>query len=122
MSDAELAPEVQRLISETVSSMDHVEALFHLYQLAEVTKPGLAGAAHLDVERLDSVLRDLDDGGLIAQTREFFRITDDPRNRAAVESFAEAYNTRPVTLIRAVRSRITPLSTFADAFRRRGDG
>jgi hypothetical protein len=39
--------------------------------------------------------------------------------RAAVDNLEIAYNTRPVTLVRALYDRTAPIQSFADAFRLR---
>ena len=44
-----------------------------------------------------------------------------PELRAGVEALAVAYNERPVTLVRAIYERPSPIQSFADAFRLRQD-
>jgi DNA-binding IclR family transcriptional regulator len=123
MDEYSLPPEVQRLIAETLESMDHLEVLFHISQQPEATAELLAEKAHIEPARLARVLRDLEHSKLIADEQGVYCITHNSRDRLAVELLAEAYNARPVTLIRAVYARPTPLRSFADAFRlRREDG
>ena len=79
----------------------------------------LAHDAHIDRAQVASVLRDLANAKLIVAHDGLYRLTTNPRDRAAIEQFAETYNARPVTLIRAVYARPSPLRSFADAFRLR---
>ncbi len=115
----ELPAEVLRLIGEAVSSMDHVDLLFHLTKRGETTVGLLAADTHLDHKVVVRVLGELAKAGLVVERHGRFGVTGDPRNRAAVELLAEMYNARPVSLVRAVYARTSPITTFADAFRLR---
>lgn len=112
-----LPPEVQRLIDETLASMDHVEVLFRVSRAGQATAEWLARDAHIDQAQLSKLLRDLEHAKLIVRDGESYHVTESSRDRAAVDEFAATYNARPVTLIRAVYARPSPLRSFADAFR-----
>ena len=119
MDENALPAEVRRLINEHLESMDHVEVLFRIARRAEAAPDWLAHDAHIDRAQVASVLRDLANAKLIVAHDGLYRLTTNPRDRAAIEQFAETYNARPVTLIRAVYARPSPLRSFADAFRLR---
>jgi len=61
--------------------------------------------------------------GLIAETDESparYRFeAESPELASDVKQLLAAYNTQPVTLIRAIYDSRTPLASFADAFRLR---
>ena len=114
-----LPPEVQRLIDDALTSMDHVEVLFRISRAGEATAEWLARDAHIEQTQVMKVLRDLEHAKLIVHDGESYRVTQTARDRAAVDEFAGTYNARPVTLIRAVYARPSPLRSFADAFRLR---
>jgi len=120
MSDEySLPPEVERLINEALVSMDHVEVLFRLGRKGEATREWLAQDVHIAPATLSKALRDLEDAHLITRHGASYRVTQNSRDQAAVDAFVTAYNTRPVTLIRAVYARPSPVRSFADAFRLR---
>jgi len=102
MDDSSLPPEVRRLIDESLESMDHVEVLFRVARHGQTTPDWLARDAHIDQTRVTRVLRDLERANLVADDDGVFCVASGARDRAAVEQFADMYNTRPVTLIRAV--------------------
>jgi len=122
LTDSDIPAEVKRLIQDALSSMDHVEVLFRLHRDQVATPEHIAADAHIDAAIVMRVLRDLADAGIVVETDGQYRVTDAARDRSAVEALVEMYNTRPVTLIRAVYARVSPVKTFADAFRiRRND-
>jgi hypothetical protein len=116
-----LPSEVQRLIDDALASMDHVEVLFRVCRYGPVTAEWLARDAHIERAVVDRVLRNLEHARLVIADGAAFSVTSNPRGRAAVEQFAEMYNSRPVTLIRAVYARPSAARSFADAFRIRRD-
>lgn len=119
----ELPSEVQRLIAEVIASMDHVEVLRRLSAGRETTATAesLAGETNIATALLARVLHDLQDAHLIGITDGQIRYSANARDDAAVQSLIHMYNTRPVTLVRAVYARLSPVRTFADAFRIRRD-
>jgi hypothetical protein len=114
-----LPPEVRRLIDQVLASMDHVEVLFRLGRDGEATFQSLAKDVHVAPAQLGKALLDLEKAGLISSHGSTYRVTEDSRDRASVDAFVATYNTRPVTLIRAVYARPSPVRSFADAFRLR---
>jgi|SRR5581483_10712958 len=118
--DTVLPPEVRRLINETLESMDHVELLFRIVRKGEATAEWLAQDAHVDRNQVAQVLKDLERAKLLIAADGVYRVTTSARERAAVELFADTYNARPVTLIRAVYARPSSVRSFANAFRLRG--
>jgi transcription initiation factor IIE alpha subunit len=115
MDDGSLPAEVVRLIKDNLESMDHVEVLFRIARQGEVNAEWLAEDAHIERAQVTRVLRDLEKDKLITSHEGQYRVA--AGEQAAIEQFAETHNTRPVTLIRAVYARPTPLRSFADAFR-----
>ena len=99
--------------------MDHVEVLFRIGRIGDTTAAWLAEDAHIERSQVNRVLKDLERQKLIVSREGQVRLAAGPRERAAVALFVETYNARPVTLIRAVYARPTPLRSFADAFRLR---
>lgn len=119
MENHALPQDVLRLIDDALPSMDHVEVLFRVCRESPLRAESLAQAAHIEPGRIAAVLRDLQRAHLITNDEGLYRITQSARDRAAVEQFAEAYNARPIALIRAMQERSSPLRSFADAFRLR---
>lgn len=119
MDDRSLPDEVRRLIDGALASMDHVEVLFRIAEQGDASAESLARHAHIEPSQLAKVLEDLKRAKLIANDGASYFVTQSPRDRAAVEELAAAYNARPMTLIRAVYARRSPLRSFADAFRLR---
>lgn len=117
MGESSLPPEVHRLINEALASMDHVEVLFQIAREGEVTSDWLVQHVHIEPAKLRTVLRDLEEAALIRLDGSSYRVTTNTRDRSAVEAFVIAYNTRPVTLIKAVYARPSAIRSFADAFR-----
>ncbi len=121
MEENSLPPEVRRLIDEVLESMDHVEILYRLSRGAHTDAEWLAKDAHVEIARTNRVLRDLERAKLVLAADGKYRLTQSPRDQAIVAAFASAYEARPVTLIRAVYGRTSPVQLFADAFRLRRD-
>jgi hypothetical protein len=119
MADKDLPSEVHRLIAEVISSMDHVEVLRRLQARPEepMTLDAIAADTHLDRGLLVRVLHDLQSVHLISESDGVYRYVANTRDADGVRQLIEMYNTRPVTLVRAVYARLSPVKTFADAFR-----
>ncbi|HEY4219074.1 MAG TPA: helix-turn-helix domain-containing protein [Gemmatimonadaceae bacterium] len=113
----DLPVEVRRLIDDVLETMDHVEILFRIGRTGEATAEWLAQDAHVEPAQVTRVVRDLERAKLIVSKDGTYRVTSNPDARAAVDAFTETYNARPVTLIRAIYSRPSPLRYFADSFR-----
>ncbi len=124
MTDSALPEEVRRLIDRVVASMDHVEVLIRLYRSPDepIAAHRLAAEAHIQPAQLERVIHDLEREELIAGSDGLYHLAASPSDRAAVDRLGDMYNTRPVTLIRAIYARLSPVNSFADAFRlRRND-
>ena len=126
MADNALPVEVRQLIARHLATMEQVDVLLLLARTPEQWRSG---------EEIRTGLR-IDETGVAARTFDELRaarlieVDDgdpiryryapaDPRDRAAVDLLALAYNERPVTLVRAIYARPTPAQSFADAFRLR---
>lgn len=124
-----LPPLVRELIDRALPSMDHVVVLLLLHR----TSPRawhlheVAGELRLTSDVTTRCLTQLAETGVATITSEgsspAYRLAQqDPRLLSAVEELAVMYNTRPVTLVRALYDRKPdPVRSFADAFRLRGD-
>ncbi|MEO8575967.1 MAG: hypothetical protein ABI556_04670 [Gemmatimonadales bacterium] len=131
MGEFGLGPEVRQIIAANLATMDHVEVLLLLYKSAPASRSrdAIARETQRPLELITRAVADLTSGGLVSQTAgptgvESYKY--DPRSeslRSAVEEVVDVYNTRPVTLIRAIYDRPPePVISFAEAFRVRGDG
>jgi predicted transcriptional regulator len=120
---------VRDLIVRHLASMDHVTVLLFLWQAAPATQApsAIAAALQLDHQTVSRALRDLTVGNLV---RNESRTPDGPfvfapassRVNETVRELDDAYNRRPVTLIRALYARPPrPVQSFADAFRLHDD-
>ena len=124
MPHSELPPDVLDLIRHHLTSIDHVEVLLRLRRAgaAGESVEEVAAAMRIDRETVARALGDLADARLVAE-REPARWGYAPQTqveRDAVERLAEAYDERPLLLVRALQS--IPTSTlrlFSDAFRLR---
>ncbi len=121
MARSELPPPVQQLVWRSLSSIDHVAVL--LAVRGSIPGDGLDAcdaAARASVSEVvaRAVLSDLANAELLQEHGGLFRFVPDVELRAAVDQLAEMYNTRPVTLVRAIYDRPpASIRRFADAFR-----
>jgi hypothetical protein len=99
--DNVVSEEVRRLIQAGVSSMDHVDLLFHL-RARESSASELAATTRFDHRLIGLLLADLEGMGLATQDNGRFALTADRRDRAALDDLLTIYNSRPVTLVRAI--------------------
>jgi hypothetical protein len=124
LSQTELPTEVGRLVTAVISSMEHVELLRLFAGAPETTftLEMLAGALRADPHLIRAALHDLAGAKLVGEVDGGFVYAANPHDRNAVAELIQAYNTRPVTLVRAIYARPKPVKAFADAFRiRRND-
>jgi hypothetical protein len=135
MTEAALPAEVLVLIHGPIASMAHAEALLCLRRAAPEPRALAALAAEAQIAVLDVARKCVDElvaAGLAAATGplEYGYAPASEDRRRAVDALADMYNTKPVTLIRAIYGRPatpatppTPVQSFADAFRlRREEG
>lgn len=117
----ELPAEVRELIARHLASMEHVDALLVLHRDAERRWPlaELTAQLHAAPASVARTLRDLSASGLVAESGDAFQYAPaTPALRDATEALLEAYNARPVTLVRAIYDRPpNAVKSFADAFR-----
>lgn len=109
--------------------MEHVELLLVLAEdpALRIGAERAAELIHSDLPTATKRLRDLETAGLLQQSghgqEQFFSYG--PRSgqmREAVAELAKMYHHRPVTLVRAIYERpVSPVRSFADAFRIRED-
>jgi hypothetical protein len=126
VADNALPAEVRQLIARHLATMEQVDVLLLLvraggeWRTADEIRSELRldakGVAARTFDELCAARLIEDDGGNPVRYRY---APADPRDRAAVDLLALAYNERPVTLVRAIYARPTPAQSFADAFRLR---
>jgi hypothetical protein len=124
LADNDLAPEVGRLIDAVIASMDHVEVLRLLAAAPDTafTADALSATLRSDPRVVREALHDLVAAKLVAANGGAYTYAATLDDREAVAALIHAYNTRPVTLVRAIYARPKPIKAFADAFRiRRSD-
>lgn len=120
MADETIPNAVRLLLARHLPTVDHVAVLVILFAAPERVHDaaGVAVEARVSESVATVVLADLASAHLAQRDGAGFRFAPDARDRAAVAQLAELYNSRPVSLMRAIYDR--PASTaksFADAFR-----
>ncbi|MEJ7758179.1 MAG: hypothetical protein WKF55_01170 [Gemmatimonadaceae bacterium] len=126
MAEYLLGPEVRRMVTTHLASMDHMEVLVQLYDRAPAAIASTEVTRRLGrpPELVETALGDLVEGGLVASVasgsgaNEFKYDPSSQSLRNAVEELMTMYKERPVTLIRAIYDRpAEPVISFAEAFR-----
>jgi hypothetical protein len=109
------------LIQRALASMDHVETLLLLYgqPARDFTVRQVAERVRLTESVAAQVLERLTAADLATCTDSGFRFRSSLAHNDAVEQLAREYHARPVTLVQAIYSRTTPVTSFTDAFRPR---
>ncbi|HYD54822.1 MAG TPA: hypothetical protein VEA99_19465 [Gemmatimonadaceae bacterium] len=129
MSEGGLPDEVTALIQRALSTMLHVELLLLLHRTAPTiwTAQAAAGELRTTPVLVESVFADLQTARLAAPATGHvppawcLDVRDDALLDATVK-LREAYDRRPVTLVKALYQRpASPAQAFADAFRLRKD-
>jgi hypothetical protein len=117
----EFPPGVVEFIHQHLPTMDHVEVLLFLFaRPAEMhDSRAISEATRMKPVDAEGVLGVLMRAGLIRQLEGSFGAEEATPNRALIAVLAGLYNTRPVSLVRAIYSRPAPFQSFADAFRLR---
>jgi hypothetical protein len=126
MSESELPELLQDLIGRYTPSMDHVAVLLDL-RSAPATQhlvPEVMARTRLDRAVTERVLRELAASHIVARTGDAYQYAPTSDLRDAVDILADMYQTKPVTLVRAIYERpARAAQSFADAFRiRKGEG
>lgn len=103
--------------------MDHVELLRHLISDASdgVSVVSLMARAHLDHLQTTTVLRDLESAGVASWSDGRVQYRPSAANERAIGMLLEAYNARPVTLVRAIYARQRPRPSLRDVLDVPGD-
>jgi DNA-binding IclR family transcriptional regulator len=99
--DNAVSNEVRRLIAAGITSIDHVDVLFHLRRGA-CTVPALAAASRFAPATVNTLLTDLERTGLVSRDGDRFAVTAVRVDCAAIDDLLTVYNARPVTLIRVI--------------------
>jgi hypothetical protein len=112
--DNAIPEEVRRIIVTGISSMDHVDVLYHLAAGAS-TRAELAASTRFSEQLVEVLVARLIAGGLVTRRNDILAITDSDQDRKAIESLLEIYSARPVSLVRAIYARELLSRTVADA-------
>ena len=120
MSDAELPEALGDLIGHHTPSMDHVAVLLDLRSAPATSHPAAEVARRTRVapDVVERVLRELTASRILSPESGGYRYAPAPGLRGTIDSLADMYYTKPVTLVRAIYDRpARAAQSFADAFR-----
>ncbi|CAN5897609.1 hypothetical protein BH11GEM1_BH11GEM1_18660 [soil metagenome] len=119
MADGDLPEAVQRLLHQHLPSMDHVALLLAFRSDPECRDlPALISAARLQSNVAAGVLADLTASHLLQRSGADYVYAPGSDARAVIDELADLYNSKPVTLVRAIYDRpASAARSFADAFR-----
>ena len=112
--DNAVPEEVRRILVAGISSMDHVDVLFHLAAGA-CTRAQLAAATKFTEQLVELLVARLITAGLVVRRHDALAITESEPDRKAVSALLDIYNARPVTLVRAIYARELLSRTVTDA-------
>lgn len=121
--EPQLPAEVEQLIQDFLATFSHVEALLLLAGDGHARHAeAVAAEIHASTDTVSRVLDQLTAAGLLARGASGFVYA--PRTeglRAAVQALSVMFETKPVTLVRAVYGRPSAaVRTFSESFRLRG--
>lgn len=119
MAPSELPPEVRQLVLRALVSIDHVAVLLAVRAAGAdgCDVDAVAAWAGITPELGRTVLDDLRVAELVAPAGARWIFAPSGDQRSSVDSLADMYNTRPVTLVRAIYDRpSSAVQRFADAF------
>jgi len=120
MHDDQLSDRVRVLLSRNLPSVDHVTVLVALHDSSGQAHSAESMSRIARVSQLQAaiVLDQLKTAGFASQSASGYTYEIQRHDPQVVDELAHMYNTRPVTLIRAIYDRpATPVRSFADAFR-----
>lgn len=120
MADETIPDAVRLLLARHLPTVDHVAVLVLLRAAPERIHDatGVAAETRVSESVTAAVLADLASAHLVQRDGAGFRFAPGARDHAAVEQLAQLYNSRPVSLMRAIYDRPTSTAkSFADAFR-----
>ena len=121
MADNDFPPDVNQFIDTTIASVDHIEVLRVLSETAgqPFTADAFASRMSIDKRSVFEAIQDFRDANVVRDTAAGLVFEPASDKRETIAALIHLYNTRPVTLIRAVYSRPKPLKAFTNAFRLR---
>ncbi|MEO8335539.1 MAG: hypothetical protein ABI664_11235 [bacterium] len=119
MADSDLPEAVRRLLHQHLPTMDHVALLLAFRADPECRDvPALVSGARLQSNVAAGVLADLTTSHLLQRSGTDYVYAPDAGTGALIDELAELYNSKPVTLVRAIYDRPAKAArSFADAFR-----
>lgn len=121
-----LPPEVSDLILRHVESMEQTEILLAMCRADGPRRADeIARELRISPAAVTTALDLFVDRGLVSRDRStgtYRYAPSTPALKDAVDALLVAYNTRPVTLIKALYARPSAIQSFADAFRLRKPG
>jgi hypothetical protein len=112
---------VRELVRQRVPTMDHVEVLMRLHDVAKpMSVAELVQASRLTPKIVTEAAADLVNERLVAHdpTGATYAYSASREDQSKVEALAALYNQKPVTLVRLVYAQPpSAAQSFADAFR-----
>ncbi|MEO7772316.1 MAG: hypothetical protein ABIX19_14905 [Gemmatimonadaceae bacterium] len=116
---------MRRLLHRHLPTMDHVALLLAFRadpQCSDVR--ALVSASRLQSNVSAGVLADLTAAHFLQRSGDQYVYSPDAESRAVIDELATLYDSKPVTLVRAIYERpVNPAQSFADAFRiRKAEG
>lgn len=119
MRSKELPEAVRLLLWQHLPSIDHVAVLLTLRSSATPMTPSdLASRVHVEPGTTSQVLHELVGAGLASAAADAFSYASRSELDEAVGLLQIMYDTRPVSLVRAIYDRPSSVAQlFADAFR-----
>ena len=122
MHKSDLPIAVQHLIWNQLRSVDHVAVLLAVRTEGATDAEKVSIRAMVTPSKTAEILEELKHRGLLTGDGTQYRFEPDEGLAGAVAQLAEMYNTRPVTLVRAIYDRPAHvIQQFADAFKLRRD-
>ena len=120
MTGSDLPNVLKDLILAHTPSMDHVAILLDLRSSPDThhAMADVASRTRVDRAATERVLRELTASRIVSREGELYQYAPAAELRETVDSLAEMYRTKPVTLVRAIYDRPARAAhSFADAFR-----
>ncbi len=107
MTDEGVPPEIAHLVGRVLNSMNHVDVLLYLWSAPHraMTIGDVAAGGKVLEATARAVLQDLQSAGLVREMNGCFLYAASGGDADAVDALARMYQTRPVTLVRAVYAR-----------------
>ncbi|MEP6991854.1 MAG: hypothetical protein ABJA80_13060 [bacterium] len=119
MADIDLSESVRLLLHQHLPTMDHVALLLAFRSDPECRDVStLVSTARLQSNVAAGVLADLTAAHLLQRSGADYVYAPDAATSTVIDELAELYNSKPVTLVRAIYDRpASAARSFADAFR-----